>query len=177
VKVILYIISLFVATTAFCQNKNYSTQFNVTLGAGLPETLHGGIRINRKQWHFDASGGTTLGGLFTVNGNAAYHFGSKNNVETNELKPWYTSLGVSYMQRESSTIYSQDTYLNGRIGRDFRMNDWFKLSFSVGLGVIVYHYKYDKDPGGWDFDIWVPVIPSGQFSLQFMIFDLDNSND
>lgn len=172
-KIVFYIFSLFVSTAVLCQSKEHLTQFNVTLGAGLPETFHGGIRINHNQWHYNASFGTTLGGLFTINGNAAYHFGSINISETYKLKPWYTSLGISYMQWESSQAYGQDTYLNGRIGRDFRMNNWFNLSLSLGLGVNIYHYKYDKDPGGWNFDIWVPVIPSGQFSLQFRLFNLN----
>ena len=171
-KVILYIASVFVATTCLCQNKKYSTEFNVAIGAGIPETFHGGIRINHKQWHFDTSLGTTFEELFTVNGNAAYHFGAKNTPETYELKRWFTSLGISYMQWESSKVFGEDVYLNGRIGRDIKMNDWFKLSLSVGLGANLYHYKYDKDPGGWDFDIWLPVIPSAQFYLQFRLFDI-----
>lgn len=176
-KIVLYILSLFFTTSALCQSTGYSTKFNVILGAGLPETFHGGIRVVHKQWHFDASAGNTLGGLFTVNGNAAYHFGGENIIEPSRLKPWYTSLGTSYLEGESTTHYSQDVYLNGRIGRDLRMTDWFKLSLSIGLGVNVYHYKYDKKPGGWNFDIWVPVIPSGQFSLQFRLFELKKSNE
>ena len=169
-KVALSITLFFAVTTAFCHDRNSATQLSVILGLGLPESIHSGIRISHKQWHFDASGGTTFGELFTVNGNVAYHFGSKKMIDRFKLKPWYTSFGISYLVAESTTSYSQDLYLNSRIGRDFRMTDRFNLSLSGGLGVNLYHERYDKDPGGWNFDIWLPIIPSGQFSLQFKMF-------
>jgi hypothetical protein len=181
-----YTLLLFFATPAYCQQSESSTKVNVFLGVGYPETYHGGIRLDQKQWHFDASGGTTFQEKeFTVSGNAAYHFGSKKTDEGFAQKSWYTSLGVSYMQWtkmgnnylptgtvEEIQAISKDIYVNGRVGRDFNLNSWFNLSLSLGLGVIVYedvHYFFGE-PGMWS-GLRIPITPSGQLSLQL---DLSN---
>lgn len=163
---ILYIL-LILSGSTFSQSDKQPIDLNISAGAGIPEMFHTGLRVDYKNWHFDVSGGTSFDWQFSITGNAAYHFGAIINEDICSMKPWFVSLGGSYMQWESSQAFGQDVYINGRLGRDFNLTDWFKLNLSLGLGVSAYHYKYDKNPSGWNFDIWVPVIPSGQFSMQF----------
>lgn len=171
----LQVVTLLMSITilATSQQTDCPTQLNLFAGAGLPETFHVGLRLNHKDWHYDASAGTTLGGLLTLNGNAAYHFGSSQNSNLCNYKPWFTSLGLSYMQWKSVSANGQDSYLNARIGRDLRANEIISFSLSLGLGVSVYHYYHSS---GWGLDLWTPVIPSGQFSIQLKLFELNKKN-
>ena len=143
-KILAFILPFIFVGPAYCQQNDGATNVNVFVGAGYPEMFHGGIRVDHKQWHFDASSGTTFREKeFTLNGNAALHLGKKRS-EFSAQKPWYTSLGMSYVQWTelgsndstnvsivtpgSSTETQQGTqeiqalgkrtYINGRFGRD-----------------------------------------------------------
>lgn len=201
-----FIFSFIIASAAFCQQSERSEKVNVFIGAGYPEMFHGGIRLNHKQWHFDASSGTTFQKKeFAVSGNVAYHFGSTKLGEGSIQKPWYTSLGMSYTQWTEMLVQGgsgitvtnpdgsvvdpfgtqQDTeeiqtigkraYINGRFGRDFRVNSWFNLSLSFGLGVIIHENEdyFYGGPGMFE-GLSIPVVPSGQLSFQFKLFNKKN---
>ena len=184
-KILAYILPLIFASSALGQQSESSTKVYAILGLGFPEMIHGGVRLNHKQWHFDASGGSTFRKKeFAVNGNVAYHFGSKKLGKDFIQKPWYTSLGMSYLQwanmgynyqpsgtTEEIQAIGKEAHVNGRVGRDFRINSWFNLSLSFGFGGIIYkkvHY-YFGGPGMWA-GLSLPVTLSGQFSLQFKLW-------
>tara|TARA_B110000495_G_C23043860_1_gene629057 strand:+ start:32671 stop:33336 length:666 start_codon:yes stop_codon:yes gene_type:complete len=201
-RILAYILPFIIVSSALCQQSGSSSKVNVIIGIGYPEIFHGGIRVNQKQWHFDASSGTTFQKKeFAVNGNVAYHFGSKKLGEDFIQKLWYTSIGMAYMQwaefgyngpetisvtttgSVTSVEYTQqgtqeiraigkEAYINVRLGRDFRINRWLNLSLSFGLGVNIHHnVEYFFGGQGMWGGLWIPVNPSGQFSLQFKLFN------
>ncbi len=102
-RILAYILPFIIVSSALCQQSGSSSKVNVIIGIGYPEIFHGGIRVNQKQWHFDASSGTTFQKKeFAVNGNVAYHFGSKK-------------LGEDFIQKLTEHEYWNGLYAMGRI--------------------------------------------------------------
>ncbi|MBD3637039.1 MAG: hypothetical protein HUJ25_06800 [Crocinitomicaceae bacterium] len=153
------------------------SDLKIYAGGGFPDFLHVGLRYNIPKFHFDASAGSTFGGQFTLSGNGAYHFGTKAIPQGEIQKPLFLSLGGSYVTYSSSSAYGQDVYINARFGGDIRFKPWFHLVLSAGLGVNVYHYKYDKEPSGWNFDIYLPVIPNARILLSFRLAKFHKQKD
>lgn len=137
-------------------------------GIGLPELLHAGLRFNISRAHYDISfGGWPEENQYSVSANYAHHFGKKWKEEWTKQPPWYMSWGGTYMYFRSDVAETHDVYLNGRLGRDFNLLRSLSLSLSLGVGMTLYHEKIQLAPSSYDFDIYLPVIPSGQFTIAY----------
>ena len=167
---LLTFIFCFIIFMSPCQDKIVSKDVTAFFGAGFPETYHAGLKFNWQNWHYQVSYGTRFRDMYTLNFNTAYHFGGHSKFT--HQKPWYVSIGGSFIQRNTPQVLEKNFYLNSRVGRQMNVNKWLSITLSGGLGFLIHHHKYNKVPSsnGWNFDIWVPVIPSGQFSLNFILF-------
>ncbi|MCB9223508.1 MAG: hypothetical protein R2780_04925 [Crocinitomicaceae bacterium] len=152
---------------------------DVRAGIGLPELLHGGIRFNISRAHYDFSlGGWPEQNRFSVSANYAHHFGNKWKTDLTPQPPWYMSWGGTYLFYRTDFIESHDVIFNARMGRDFNILRSLSISVSLGIGATVYHDKFELQSSNNSYDIYFPILPSGQFTIAYTFLkDISDKED
>ncbi len=145
---------------------------NFTLGAGLPELLHAGLRYQTGDVQLGLSYGfvpVSDESVMAISGDVFYHFGGTSAYS--ERPPWYARVGLVYLRDETERVIDKYTYLNLRAGRDMNLSP--RLGTAIGLGIIIelaYEEVRKQPSGGWfNIDIEAPVLPSLGIALFYRL--------
>ena len=137
----------------------------ISFGFGFPELLNVGISTQYEQIQFGIKVGFFPAGegIISISGDIYYHFAGVSTLSTRRL--WYVKSGLNYLRDETEYFIDEYYHFNLRIGRDFYGSKRIGFRLDVGLFFLLLHEKSIKKPGGWDFDIEFPVLPS--FGMAF----------
>lgn len=123
-------------------------RLNITAGAGFPEALHAGARV---QWP-QLQAGLAVGSFpvadyrfLTLSGDVFFHFAGASRFS--ERRPVYARAGLIYFRDATPPYTDVYGYANLRVGRDLNVSE--VLGFTVDAGLVYeLFYKVVKDPGG-----------------------------
>lgn len=138
-------------------------KYNITVGAGLPESFNVGIWYQFK----NSQAGGTIGYMpspYTpyVIISTAYITHFAGHTELSNRQPWYMRFGLDYMRSENSLWIKEEGFLNIRVGRDFNFTKRVGFSIDGGLVFWLLHNSIDKhpQPNKWNLDAIIPVLPT-----------------
>ena len=122
-----------------CLRVTGQTNCVFTFGAGIPELLNVGARIQTHQIEL----GITIGGFsnsaISISGNIYLHFAGSSKFS--DLHPWYGKIGIDYLRGETEYDISSYDYLDVRFGRDFNFTSKIGINIEAGMAYQIY---YDK---------------------------------
>lgn len=130
---------------------------NMSAGAGLPELINLGVRIQFQQTQLGFSVGAIPEpdeDIFAVSGDFYYHFGGSSQYTS--LRPWFIKTGLTYASDENEWNKITYLFLVPRVGREFNISRKFAIGLETGLFVILSENKTEKKEdllSFWDFDL------------------------
>lgn len=159
--------------------KNSTTDFDVDIvgGIGIPDLLHGGLRI-----HFGNSYrlGFTVGSLPVMENLKeedekliAFSFDNyimlKRAGET-PRSPWYSRISLNYLRWETSEKISRESYFNLSFGKEVYIFKHFGFDIDLGVNIPIsqtIEWK-EPEPNSWiNVDADPPVYPSFRFCFYY----------
>ena len=120
------------------QNLNAQTSYRLHVGAGVPEMINVGARINIYQTHL----GFKLGSFLDFNEsyafqiNAAYHFAGNSSYSNQDLYYIQPSFEQSFEKLDKLST-KRGSIASLRFGRDFYLTKNFCIDINLGLGYLV----------------------------------------
>lgn len=166
---VLLLISLF----SFCGTNKLYAQENVDIsaGVGLPELINLGVRFQFPQVQVGLSGGILPAGgenSIAVVGDFFYHFAGKSVFS--DRRPWYGRVSLGYLRDDSEVNTVHYWYLGPRIGRDINFSEKFGMGIDLGIMFQLSRREVRKvPPSGWDFQIEIPIMPSGGINFFYRL--------
>lgn len=166
--------SVFVLSVLLSINplRGQSSNFNITLGAGMPELLNAGVSLNARKVIFGATAGIfpVFGErLFSASLNIGLHFAGKS--QHTEIPPWFALAGFNLVRERTDFSESRYTYLSFRVGREMNLSP--RTAFSVDGGLLFETSSRSRglepttiwQPG----ESWFPVLPSLSLKMIFRL--------
>lgn len=152
--------------------RSQSIQYNISLGAGMPELLHAGVSFNAGRAIFGATVGTfPVSGesLFTAGANGGLHFAGRSKYT--ELPPWFALAGFNLVRDKTDYSESRYTYLSFRIGREMNFSPRTALSLDGGILFETGNKNRSTNPTTeWQpGESWFPALPSFSIKLIFRL--------
>lgn len=109
-------------------------EFNLTGGAGTPEMVNVGVRMQVDQFQYGVSIGTSPGYKnenFNASGDFYYHFAGRS--QQTDLPPWYGKAGITYMHSEGEWEKRMNLLFVPRLGREFNITTQFGIALETGI--------------------------------------------
>lgn len=109
-------------------------EFNLTGGAGTPEMVNVGFKIQLDQYQYGLSIGTSPGYKnenFNASADFYYHFAGRS--QQTDLPPWYGKAGITYMHSEGEWEKRMNLLFVPRLGREFNVTPQFGVALEAGL--------------------------------------------
>lgn len=164
---ILLLWTMFLSGKAAAQER-----FSVRAGAGFPELLNLGLRIQFDQSELGLAVGTFPEpdeDIFTLTGNYYYHFGGSSKYTS--LRPWFLTAGLTFLSDETEWERQEVFLLAPKVGREFNISPKFGIALEAGLLVILSEdetVKKERERGWLDIfnhDFKESIFPSAGVNL------------
>jgi hypothetical protein len=155
-KLSMLALSFFLAHVALAQEK-----IAIAVGAGFPELLNAGIRVNGKQTQFGVTFGifpSKTSPARALSADLYVHFGGL--AKLTPRKPWFLKFSLSHFHSESTYLIENYGYFNPGVGREMNISKKFGVEVHAGTAIQVYEDVVNKQVSGWDMHITIPVLPS-----------------
>ncbi|MDM8002141.1 MAG: hypothetical protein QUS66_04400 [Bacteroidota bacterium] len=147
-----------------------SSNFNIGIGAGLPELINAGVSYNARKAIIGATVGTLPAfgqKLLTAGVNTGIHFAGTSRHT--EIPPWFALAGFNFVQDIGESYGSRYTYLSVRVGREMNFSSRSALVLEGGLSFETSYSERSPGPEAtWQpGDSWFPVLPYLNIKLIF----------